>query len=94
MKLELLRMSTSKALKNQEVEEMLLFVREDLLPQSEKRHFLEKSCWRLMKHLCYLILPEGNGRVGHPFEFRTSLDFYYYNKSYSLWNGSRQLSSF
>lgn len=81
MKLELLRVSTNKGLKSEELEEMLLFVRGDLLPQSEKRHFLEKSCWRLMKQLCYLILPEGRGRVGHPFEFRTSLDLYYYEKS-------------
>ena len=57
MKLELLKASTTKGLKDEELEEMLMFVRAELLPQSEKRQFLEKSCWRLIKQLCCLLLP-------------------------------------
>ncbi len=47
-----------------------------------------------MKQLCYLILGEGEGRVGHPFEFRTVLDLYYFQRLYGLWNGAKQLASF
>jgi hypothetical protein len=71
---------------------MLAFVRTDLLPQCERRQFLEKSCWKLMKQLCLSICQETS--VGHPFEFRTALDFYSFERSYALWNSTRTLGAF
>jgi hypothetical protein len=32
--------------------------------------------------------------LGHPYEFRTALDFYYFQRNFEAWNSSRQLASF
>lgn len=79
MKLELLRESVEEGLAREGgVEEMLEAVRMHLMPQCEKRHYLEKSCWKLVRRVCQLGLPLSRGVTGHPLEYRTVLDFYYF----------------
>ena len=86
-------MSTNNSVKSEEVEEMLELARTDVLPRCERRQFLEKSCWKLIKQLSHLLLPNG-AKVGHPFEFRTTLDFYAFERCYTAWNSVRTLGSF
>jgi hypothetical protein len=69
-------------------------VRTHLLPQCEKRHYLEKSCWKLIRRLCQLGLPVSHGVTGHPLEYRTVLDFYYFEGCYSQWATTHHLSHF
>jgi hypothetical protein len=67
MKLELLREVVGGSLAGQaEVEETLTAIKCGLMPMCERRNFLEKSCWKLMRSVCEAAVGSTKGIVGHP----------------------------
>ncbi len=64
------------------------------MPQCQKRNYLEKSCRKLVRRICQLAISETQGVIGHPFEYRTFLDIYYFEESYLQWANTRHINHF
>lgn len=95
MKLELLRITVENNVKSStEIQQILHSAKCYLMPLCEKRQFLTKSCCKLIRKLSQLVLGVSHGKIGHPLQYKTILDFYYFERYYYNLSINKNLTNF